>query len=139
MCYTPHDIHSLVMAVVMIMVYLLTVGLVLRNGDVWAHCSVLSALGMAEQTHRVSLEAQSLQSPRESLPTPTTQVARSLDSLGSPLPGGQYVAIVCSSFSGRVVAMAAGVTAAMENTFFALYANLTLMWGAQSQEDPLCT
>lgn len=100
---------------------------------------ILSALGMAEQTHRVSLEAQSLQSPREPLPTPTTQVARSLDSLGSPLPGGQYVAIVCSSFSGLVVAMAAGVTAAMENTFFALYANLTLMWGVQSQGDPLCT
>lgn len=100
---------------------------------------ILSALGMAEQTHRVSLEAQSLQSPREPLPTPTTQVARSLDSLGSPLPEGQYVAIVCSSFSGLVVAMAAGVTAAMESTFFALYANLTLMGGVQSQGDPLCT
>lgn len=80
---------------------------------------------MAKQTHRVSLEAQSLQSPREPLPplpTAATQVARGLDSLRNLLPVGQFVAIVCSDFSRLAVVVVADVMAAMEHTFFALSA-----------------
>lgn len=70
-----------------------------------------------------------LGSPLPLLPTPATQVARGLDSLRSLLPGGQFVAIVCSDFSRPAVVVEADVVAAVEHTFFALCANTTLMWG----------
>lgn len=83
---------------------------------------ILSALpcSFAHYPEWISPEAQSLQSPREPLPPlpiPATQVARSL------LPG----------------AIVAGMMVAVENIFFALYANLTLMGGVLSQEAQLLT
>lgn len=77
--------------------------------------------------------------PLPPLPTPATQVARDLDSLRSLLPRGQSVAIVCSDFSRLAVVIVADVLAALEHAFFALYANMTLMWGVLtlSHEDQL--
>lgn len=135
-------VQTLFGMVVVIIVHLLTVGLVLREtGTLFSilltWLCILAPKQVAKQTHRVSPLAQSLHNPSDrARVTPSPPYPNYPGSQGS-WPSQELVCWGDRLLSLSVVASlgrVSGMMAAMENTSFALYANLTLTWcggGAQ--------
>lgn len=116
--------------------HLLTVGLVLREtGTLFSilltWLCILAPKQVAKQTHRVSPLAQSLHNPSDrARVTPSPPYPNYPGSQGS-WPSQELVCWGDRLLSLSVVASlgrVSGMMAAMENTSFALYANLTLTW-----------